>query len=119
MSAASMKTEEKPIMSLLCAIDLENARTCSMYAHMAIYESDDPEGSRRCRWSDINGIGRTGHYQFGVTTYEPEFGGPSKTYNFDLKEQMDERVYDYLWTRVYKVRLPTSINEQLAGRPQP
>lgn len=85
--------------------------TLKMYADRLIYESEDAEGSRYWRFSDIKSISRTGSYQFAVTTYEPEFGGPSKTYNFDLKERMDEKVYDYLWARVYKVRLPVSRNQ--------
>jgi len=90
-----------------------------VYADRVVYVSDKAENSRHWRWSDIRSISRTGPYQFGVTTYEPEFGGPSKTFNFDLKEQMDETVYDYLWSRVYKVRLPKSANEnRLAGDSQ-
>lgn len=94
--------------------------TLKIYADRVIYESDKQENSRYWRWTDIQSISRLGPYQFGVTTYEPKFGGPTKTYNFDLKEQMDEAAYDYLWARVHKVRLPTSIrDEQLAGRSQP
>lgn len=88
-----------------------------LYADKMIYESDRPENSRLWRWADVQSISRIGPYQFGVTTYEPKFGGPTKTYNFDLKERMDDATYDYLWARVYKVTLPASPkNEQLAGR---
>jgi hypothetical protein len=123
LSTSFVATEEKPRYELPVR-HRHRFSACrgllKVYADRVIYESDRPENSRYWRWSDIRSISRTGPYQFGVTTYEPEFGGPSKTFNFDLKEQMDETVYDYLWTRVYKVRLPTSVNEnRLAGRSQP
>ncbi|HJZ68597.1 MAG TPA: hypothetical protein VKF81_10785 [Blastocatellia bacterium] len=32
----------------------------------------------------------------------------TKIYNFDLKDRMDDAVYDYLWVRTYKPALPVS-----------
>jgi hypothetical protein len=76
-----------------------------VYPDKLIYESSKQENSRYWRWADIQSISRTGPYQFSVTTYEPKLGGP-KLYNFDLKEQMGEAIYEYLWARVYKVTYP-------------
>ena len=83
--------------------------TLRVYAASVVYESEgEQENSRYWRWSDIQGIGRSGQFKFSLTTYEPELGGPVKTFDFDLKEPMDDRLYDYMWDRVYKVsyRLP-------------
>lgn len=79
-----------------------------VYADRVVYESAKQEGSRYWRWSDVKGISRTSPYLFSITTFEPKLGGPTKTYNFDLKEPMDDAVYDYLWARVYKPTLPAS-----------
>ncbi|MFY9554145.1 MAG: hypothetical protein WAV20_17125 [Blastocatellia bacterium] len=84
--------------------------TLKIYAVGIAYESVRTKSSRRWRWSDIQSISRTGPYQSAITTYEPKFGGPTKTYNFDLKERMGDDVYDYLWARVYKPTLPASPN---------
>jgi hypothetical protein len=91
--------------------------TLKVYAASVVYESEgEQENSRYWRWSDIQGIGRSGQFKFSLTTYEPEFGGPTKTFDFDLKEPMDDRLYDYMWDRVYKVsyRLPPA-----GARPRP
>ena len=79
--------------------------TLKIYADKVIYQSSKQENSRYWRWTDIQSISRAGPYEFSITTYEPKLGGP-KVYNFDLKEQMDEAVYEYLWARVYKVTYP-------------
>lgn len=82
--------------------------TLKVYADIVAYDSVSAKNSRRWRSTDIQSISRMGPYQFSVTTYEPRFGGPTKTYNFDLKERMDDTVYDYLWARIYKPTLPAS-----------
>jgi hypothetical protein len=89
--------------------------TLKVYADTVAYESVSTKSSRRWRWTDIQSISRMGPYQFSVTTYEPKFGGPTKTYNFDLKERMEDSVYDLLWSRIYKPTLPASpeVKEQL------
>jgi hypothetical protein len=82
--------------------------TLKIYADIVAYDSVSAKSSRRWRWTDIQSISRMGPYQFAITTYEPEFGGPTKTYIFDLKERMSDSVYDYLWSRIYKPTLPAS-----------
>jgi hypothetical protein len=82
--------------------------TLKVYADGIAYESASTKNSRRWRWTDIQSMSRMGPYQFSVTTYEPKFGGPTRTYNFDLKERMEDSVYDYLWARIYKPTLPAS-----------
>lgn len=82
--------------------------TLKIYADGVAYESGREKSSRRWRWTDIQSISRMGPFQFAITTYEPKFGGPTKTFNFDLKERMEDAVYDYVWTRIYKQTLPAS-----------
>lgn len=94
--------------------------TLKIYEDKVIYQSGKAENSSYWRLSDIQSFSRTGPYQFSITTYEPKFGGPTKIYNFDLKEPMNDEVYDYLWAKIYKVKLPTSIKDDpLTGRSQP
>ena len=73
-----------------------------------VYESEKKNSSRYWRWSDIKSISRTGPYQFSITTFEPKFGGPTKTFNFDLIEQLDDAMYEYIWARVYRPTLPAA-----------
>lgn len=82
-----------------------------VYADRVVYESAKQEGSRYWRWSDVKGISRTGPYQFSVMTFEPKLGGPTKTYNFDLKEPMGDAVYEYMWAKVYRPTLPAKPSE--------
>ncbi len=109
-------TDERPVFS----IPVRHRRrfggdsgVLKVYPASVVYESEgEREKSRHWRWSDIQGIGRSGRFKFSLTTYEPEFGGPAKTFDFDLKEPMGDPLYDYMWDRVYKVsyRLPPAGN---------
>lgn len=83
--------------------------TLKIYADGIAYDSVGTKSSRLWRWTDIQSISRMGPYQFAVTTYEPKFGGPTRTYNFDLKERMDDDAYDFVWSRIYKPTLPASM----------
>lgn len=82
--------------------------TLRIYEDKVIYESGKAANSRYWRLSDIQSFSRTGPYQFSITTFEPKFGGPTKTFNFDLKDKMDDVVYDYLWEKINKVNYPRS-----------
>lgn len=73
-----------------------------IYPDRVTYESQDrPSDSRFWRYSDIEHFGHPTRYRFEITTYEDKFGGPTKVYNFHLKEEIPSRVYDYLWMRVH------------------
>jgi hypothetical protein len=65
--------------------------------------TDHPKDSRTWRYSEIETIGRMNAYHFRVSTL-------AETYNFDLKEQLSERVYENSARRAY--RLPQSGREQ-------
>lgn len=75
-----------------------------VYDDRLVYQSyTEPKDSRLWRWSDIQGLGRSSRYKFEITTFEPQFGGPEKPYNFDLKEEMTDEIYDFVWKKFYKV----------------
>ena len=79
------------------------------------------DNSRYWRWSDIQGVGRSGKFSLSVKTYEPELGGPTKSFDFDLKERAGDEVYDYMWDRVYGVtgRLPSAAGIATLARVPP
>lgn len=75
-----------------------------VYDDKVIYQSyTEPTDSRLWRWTDLQGMGRSGPFKFELMTYEPQLGGPEKPYNFDLKEEMTDQMYDFLWKKFYKV----------------
>jgi len=90
--------------------------TLKVYADRVIYESQKPESSRYWRWSEIKSFSLIGRYEFSITTFEPKLGGPTKTFNFDLKEQVNDAMYDYLWVRVYRPTLPASPDDKRDGQ---
>src|SRR5215471_514220 len=63
--------------------------TLKIYPDRVSYESaEKPEHSRYWRYSDIQGFGHPSRYRFEITTFEDKFGGPTKVYDFQLKEDM-------------------------------
>lgn len=111
LATSFVKSDEKPTY----AIPVRHRHTFSgeqgtlrIYDDGLTYDSARIKSSRHWRWTDIKTISRTDPFQFSITTYEPKFGGPTKTFNFDLKERMDDTMYDYLWTRIYKSEIPAS-----------
>lgn len=83
-----------------------------VFADRVVYESAKPTDSRSWRWTDIKSISRTGPYQLSITTFEPQFGGPTRTYNFDLKDDRGDALYDLLWANVYRPTLPMSPGDE-------
>ncbi len=77
-----------------------------IYPDRVTYESaDEPKHSRYWRYTDIQHFGHPARYQFEITTFEKKFGGPTKVYNFELKEDLPAPAYDYLWVRVNPMEL--------------
>jgi plastocyanin domain-containing protein len=77
-----------------------------IYPDRVSYESaDKPEHSRYWRYSDIQGFGHPSRYRFEITTFEDKFGGPTKVYDFQLKEDLPASTYDYVWVRVNPAEL--------------
>lgn len=75
--------------------------TLKIYPNRVIYESKDmPSDSRYWRHGDIQNFSQSERFRFEVVTFENKFGGPN-AYNFQLREELPGRAYDYLWARVY------------------
>ncbi|MEW6127485.1 MAG: hypothetical protein AB1757_10660 [Acidobacteriota bacterium] len=78
-----------------------------IYSDQVVYQSTDKaEKSRYWQWGDIQSISRSGAYRFSLSSFERHFAGQTKTFNFELKERMEEVVYDYLWGKINKVTYP-------------
>lgn len=78
--------------------------TLKVFADHLVFDADKKEDSRSWRWSDIRGISRLDEFRLEVLTYEPELGSPGRSYEFVLKERLDEATYDSIWRRVYPAR---------------
>lgn len=73
-----------------------------LYADRLVYEAEDGHDSRSWRWTDIRAVGRPDIDRFEVLTFEPQSGGPKRSYNFILKEPLPDKTYDLIWSRVYR-----------------
>jgi hypothetical protein len=73
-----------------------------VYANRLVYEAADGHDSRSWRWSDIRGVGRPDVDRFEVLSFEPQFGGPKRSFNFILKERLADKTYDFIWSRVFR-----------------
>lgn len=73
-----------------------------VYPDRLIYDSETGHDSRSWRWTDIRSVGRSDVYRLDIETFEPQSGASSRSFNFTLKEQMPDRIYDLLWSRIYR-----------------
>ncbi len=80
--------------------------TLKIYPDRVAYESAETAAhSRYWRYSDIQSFSHPARYRFEITTFEDKFGGPSKVYDFQLKEDLPASAYDYVWVRVNPAEL--------------
>lgn len=61
-----------------------------------VYRSGEEEESRTWRYADIDNISTSGPFQFTVTTLL----GNRRSFNFQLKERLEEERYNDLWRRL-------------------
>jgi len=87
-----------------------------VFADHLVYESQTGHDSRSWRWTDIRSVGRPDIYHFDVETFEPQTGASGRTFNFVLKEQMDDGTYDLIWSRVYRPTPLIRVSESRATR---
>jgi len=73
-----------------------------LYADRLVFEAEDGHDSRSWRWPDIRGVGRPDIDRFEVLTFEPQTGGPKRSFNFILKESLADKTYDFIWSRVFR-----------------
>jgi hypothetical protein len=83
-----------------------------VYADGLVYEAEDGHDSRSWRWTDIRAVGRPDIDRFEVLTFEPQTGGPKRSFNFILKEPLPEKTYDFIWSRVFR---PTPLRRANGG----
>jgi hypothetical protein len=84
-----------------------------VYPDRLEYESQTGDDSRSWRWTDIRGVGRPDIYRFDVETFEPQLGASSRSFNFILKEEMSDKSYDLIWSRVYRPTPLIRANERV------
>ncbi len=72
-----------------------------VYADGLEYEAQDGHDSRSWRWTDVRAVGRPDIDRFEVLTFEPQTGGPKRSFNFVLKEPLADKTYDLIWSRVF------------------
>lgn len=73
-----------------------------VYMDSLVYEAQDGHDSRSWRWMDLRAVGRPDIDRFEVLTFEPQVGGPKRSFNFILKEPLPEKAYDLIWSRVFR-----------------
>ena len=73
-----------------------------VYPDRLVYEAQDGHDSRSWRWTDIRSVGRPDVDRFEVLTFEPQPGGPKRSFNFILKEPLPDKIYDFIWSRVFR-----------------
>ena len=73
-----------------------------VYPDRLIYDSETGHDSRSWRWKDIRSLGRPDLYRLDIETFEPQIGASSRSFNFILKQQVPDRIYDLLWARIYR-----------------
>ncbi len=68
-------------------------------------ESDD---SRYWRFADVRSFSQSERFRLEIFSFEESFAG-SKAYNFQLREDLPDGAYDFIWQRVYPSRFqPTA-----------
>ncbi|MBI4750836.1 MAG: hypothetical protein HY774_20350 [Acidobacteria bacterium] len=78
-----------------------------MYSDQFVFESpEDSTHSRAWGYRDLQDVTRPNRFQLSFTTFEPQFGGPNKIYNFQLKEELPEAAYEWLWNRAFPTNYP-------------
>ena len=90
--------------------------TLKVYPGRLVYESQTGHDSRSWRWTDIRGVGRPDVYRFDIETFEPQIGASSRSFNFILKEQMSDKTYDLIWSRVFRPTPLIRADEKAPGR---
>lgn len=102
----SFTNEESEILGQIPVKHLHRFSSCQgvleLYADRLVYEAKDGRDSRSWRWTDIRAVGRPDIDRFEVLTFEPQTGGPKRSFNFILKEPLADKTYDFIWSRVFR-----------------
>lgn len=102
----SFTNEESEILAQISVKHLHRFSGCEgvlqLYADRLVYDAKDGHDSRSWRWMDIRAVGRPDIDRFEVLTFEPQTGGPKRSFNFILKEPLADKTYDFIWSRVFR-----------------
>ena len=82
-----------------------------------VYKTTSPRQSRTWRFQDIENVSTSDRYQLTLTTYEraKTHYGSMKGFNFQLKQPLDEKLFEELWKKLNRGRglqFLTSIEER-------
>jgi hypothetical protein len=77
-------------------------------AEAVTFVSKEEGHSRTWTYRDIENISSSGPYELTVVTYSGD-----KTYEFQLKEPLEEKVYNELWRRLYRDRISRLADEAI------
>ena len=118
-SLTTEETESAPLAQVLVK-HLHRLSGCQgilkVFADRLVFEAQDGHDSRSWRWTDIRAVGRPDIDRFEVLTFEPQMGGPKRSYNFILKEPLPEKTYDLIWSRVFRPTPLIRVAEKVSGR---
>jgi len=76
--------------------------TLQFYSDRVVYRSESDRHSRVWTYDQIEAFGLPSAREFELVTEEKQFGGPTRTFRFQLKDTLPESIYDYLWLRVHR-----------------
>ena len=79
--------------------------TLKFFANGIVFVStNQPDHSRLWSYRDIQTFSQPGRFRFELTSYELKAGGPTRSFNFELKEELPAGAYDYIWNRINPIR---------------
>jgi hypothetical protein len=82
------------------------AGTLKIYPDRMVFEAAEKrEHTRFWRYADIQSFSQPTRYRFEVISFEGQLGGADRSFNFQLKRELPEEAYDYVWARVYPSKL--------------
>jgi hypothetical protein len=82
------------------------AGALKIYPDRMVFEAaEKPEHTRFWRYADIQSFSQLTRYRIVVTSFEGQLSGTGRSFNFQLKLELPEAAYDYVWTRVFPSRL--------------
>lgn len=65
------------------------------------FRSARPGDSRYWRYADIQHVGYPTRFRLDLLSFENELGGPTRRFNFELKQELPAGIYDYIWIRLH------------------
>ncbi len=87
-----------------------------IFSHHILYESlRQPNSSRLWKFSDIQDFSHPTRYSLSLTSYEDQFGGPTRAYNFQLKEDFPLAASEYLWEHIYPSKYPSKVKQGMSN----